>query len=291
MNENQWLAERFEADRAHLRSVAYRLLGSFSDADDALQEAWLRASRADATAVDNLTGWLTTIVARVCLNMLQSRTTRREEPYEAYMPDPIITTVEAEDPEQEVLLADSVSLALLVVLENLTPAERMAFVLHDVFAVSFDEIAAIIGRTPMATRQLASRARRRVREAGREPEAPLAARRPVVDAFFAAAREGDFNALVAVLDPDVTLREDGGPGFSEIIRGAQAIASRAIMFSGPERSVRAVFVNGLPGVVVIRDGQPISVMAFTVAGERIVAIDVLRDPARLGAVVPPELQS
>lgn len=291
MNENQWLVERFEADRAHLRGVAYRLLGSYSDVEDALQEAWIRASRADATAVDNLTAWLTTIVARVCLNMLQSRKTRREEPYEAFIPDPVITVVDAVDPEQEAVLADSVSLALLVVLDQLTPAERMAFVLHDVFAVSFDEIANIVGRSPDATRQLASRARRRVREAGPSEDAPVAEQRSVVDAFFKAAREGDFDALVAVLDPDVALKEDRGPSISQVIRGAETIASRAIMFSRPDAILRPVLVGGRPGIVAFSEGRPLSVMAFTVTGGRIVAIEVLADRSRLEAVVPPELRS
>ena len=210
MDDDEWLAERFEAERTHLRAVAYRMLGSISEADDAVQETWLRLSRADSDSIENLGGWLTTVVARVCLNMLRSRTSRREEPLEVHVPDPLVSGVAAIDPEQEALLADSVGLALLVVLDTLAPAERLAFVLHDMFAVPFDEIAAMVGRTPDAARQLASRARRRVQRDAAVPDADLGRQREVVDAFFAAARHGDFDALVAVLDPDVVLRSDGG---------------------------------------------------------------------------------
>jgi RNA polymerase sigma-70 factor (ECF subfamily) len=212
MDERDWLVERFEAHRSHLRAVAYRMLGSLSEADDAVQEAWVRVSAAETSDVENLGGWLTTVVARVCLNMLRSRTTRREEPLDAHVPDPIVSRGDAIDPEHDALLADSVGLALLVVLETLTPAERLAFVLHDTFGVPFDEIGPMIGRTPGAARQLASRARRRVRNATTTPDADLARQREVVDAFFAAARDGDFDALVALLDPDVVARSDGGPG-------------------------------------------------------------------------------
>jgi RNA polymerase sigma-70 factor (ECF subfamily) len=284
MDEHESVADRFEADRSRLRTVAYRLLGSRSDADDALQEAWIRVSRADTSDVENMSGWLTTVVARVCLNMLQSRKSRREEPLDAYVPDPIISRADGTDPEQEALLADSVGLAMLVLLERLSPAERLAFVLHDVFAVSFDEIAAIVGRTPAAARQLGSRARRRVQEADTLPDPDLTHQREVVDAFFAAAREGDFEALVAVLDPDVVLRSDGGvlrPAASIVVRGAQAVASRALTFARLSPFVRPALVNGAAGVVVAPGGRPFSVMGFTVRHGKIVAIDSLSDPERL----------
>src|SRR5215813_3802391 len=248
MDENEWLAERFEEHRAHLRAVAYRMLGSLSEADDAVQEAWLRVSRAGTTDVQNLGGWLTTVVGRVCLNMLRSRRTRREAPLGSHVPDPLVAPEDGTSPEHEVLIADSVGLALLVVLEMLPPAERLAFVLHDMFAVPFDEIAPIVGRSPAAARQLASRARRRVQGAGPH-DRDLARQRQVVDAFFAAAREGDFAALVAVLDPDVVLRADGGaqPGASAVIRGAAAVARQALMFAGPARRTHPVLVNGAAG--------------------------------------------
>jgi RNA polymerase sigma-70 factor, ECF subfamily len=284
MDEHESVADRFEADRSRLRTVAYRLLGSRSDADDALQEAWIRVSRADTSDVENMSGWLTTVVARVCLNMLQSRKSRREEPLDAYVPDPIISRADGTDPEQEALLADSVGLAMLVLLERLSPAERLAFVLHDVFAVSFDEIAAIVGRTPAAARQLGSQARRRVQEADTLPDPDLTHQREVVDAFFAAAREGDFDALVAVLDPDVVLRSDGGvlrPAASVVLRGAQAVASRALTFARLSPFVRPGLVNGAAGVVVARGGRPFSVMGFSVRQGKIVAIDSLSDPERL----------
>ena len=284
MNEQDLLAERFEADRAHLRAVAYRMLGSLSEADDAVQEAWLRLSRADTSGVDNLSGWLTTVVARVCLNMLRSRVTRREESFGVHLPDPIVSREDGVDPEHEAVLADSVGLALLVVLEMLAPAERLAFVLHDMFAVPFDEIAPIVGRSPAAARQLASRARRRV-QAAPVPDTDLASQRVVVDAFFAAARSGDFDALVAVLDPDVVLRSDvgvGGPRVSALVHGAAAVAAQALMFAQLSPFVRPALVNGVAGVVVAPDGQPVSVMAFTVVNGRIVAIDALADPERLG---------
>jgi len=284
MSEERPLAERFEEHRGHLRSVAYRMLGSLNDADDAVQEAWLRASRADTSEVENLGAWLTTVVSRICLNMLQSRKTRREEPLEVHVPDPLVTRDDGLGPEEEAVLADSVGLGLLVVLETLSPAERLAFVLHDVFNVSFDEIAAIAGRTPAATRQLASRARRRVQGSVPAPDASLAEQRRVVDAFFAAAREGDFEGLVAVLDPDIVLRADGGskrPELTQIIRGAATVAAGAITYSRLSGSVRPVLVNGRPGVVAIIDGRVFSVMSFTVQGGKIVAMDALGDPDRL----------
>ncbi|MGH8934419.1 MAG: sigma-70 family RNA polymerase sigma factor [Egibacteraceae bacterium] len=287
MDKGESLAERFDAHGAHLRAVAYRMLGSLSEADDAVQETWLRLSRSGASGVENLGGWLTTVVARVCLDMLRSRKSRREEPLDAHVPDPIISREGGVDPEHEALLADSVGLALLVVLETLAPAERLAFVLHDMFAVPFDEIAAIAGRSPVAARQLASRARRRVQGAATVPDADLGRQRAVVDAFLAAARGGDFDALVAVLDPDVVLRADRGAlpvGASRVVRGAPAVAGQALVgggFSGRAWFARPALVNGAAGVVVVVDGRPFSVLGFTVAGGKIVEIDVLADPARL----------
>jgi RNA polymerase sigma-70 factor, ECF subfamily len=282
MDQHDWLIERFEANRPHLRAVAYRMLGSFSDADDAVQEAWLRLSRADTSGVENLGGWLTTVVARVCLNMLRSRQSRREDSLDARIPDPIVSRENGVDPQHDAVLADSVGLALLVVLETLTPAERLAFVLHDMFAVPFDEIAPMLGRSPTATRQLASRARRRVRGAAPAPDPDVARQREVVDAFFAAARGGEFEALVAVLDPDVVARTDGGPGASVIVRGAHVVAGRALMFAQPSATLRPALVNGAAGVVVMAGGRPASVMAFTVRDGKIVEIDALTDPERLG---------
>jgi RNA polymerase sigma factor (sigma-70 family) len=283
MTEHQWLADRFEEQRSHLRAVAYRMLGSLSEAEDAVQEGWIRLSRADTSGVENIGAWMTTIVARICLNMLQSRKTRREEPLEVHMPDPVISRAEGSDPEQQALLADSVGLALLVVLEALTPAERVAFVLHDVFAVPFEDIAPIVGRSPMAARQLASRARRRVQGAPAMPDVGVSEQRAVVDAFLAAARGGDFDGLLAVLDPEVVLRADDGrePVLHEF-RGAREVASRAAMFSRFAAISRPALVNGVAGVVAWgADGNPLSVMAFTVVGGKIVAIDSLTDPVRL----------
>jgi RNA polymerase sigma-70 factor (ECF subfamily) len=285
MDERDRLAERFQAHRGHLRAVGYRMLGSLSEADDAVQEAWLRLSRADAGEVENLSGWLTTAVARVCLNMLRSRRQRREQPLDAAvrLPDPVVGRADGGDPEQEALLAEGVGLALQVVLDTLAPAERLAFVLHDLFGVRFEEVAPIVGRSPVAARQLASRGRRRVRGA-RVPDADLAQQRAVVDAFFAAARDGDFEALLAVLDPDVVLRSDGGaarPGLSVVIRGARAVAGQALGFTRLSPFVRPVLVNGAAGVLVAPRGRPFSVLAFTVAGGRIVEIDGLVDPERL----------
>jgi RNA polymerase sigma factor (sigma-70 family) len=286
MDEHDWLAERFEAHRTHLRAVAYRMLGSLSEADDAVQEAWLRLSRSDTSGVENLGGWLTTVVARVCLDMLRSRKSRRVEPLGAHMPDPIVSREDGIDPEHEALLADSVGLALLVVLETLAPAERLAFVLHDMFAVPFDEIAPIVGRSPTAARQLASRARRRVQGAAPVPDADLTRQREVVDAFLAAARGGGFDALLAVLDPDVVLRVDSGAvplgaSHREVVRGARAVAEQALTFSRFARFARPALVNGAAGLVTAPEGQPFSVMGFTIRRGKIVEIDVLADPARL----------
>jgi len=282
MDDPDRLAERFEEQRPRLRAVAYRLLGSLSEADDALQEAWLRMSRSDASAVDNLGGWFTTIVARVSLNMLRARKAKRESPLEGQLPDLIVSPRDGGDPEQETLLADSVGLALLVVLETLTPAERLAFVLHDVFAVPFDEIASITERTPAAVRQLASRARRRVRAEAPVPDADLSRQWEVLDAFSAASREGNFEALVAVLDPDIVLREDGGPGESRLLRGARTVAERAFMFRHLGPAAHPALVNGSPGVVVAPEGRVFAVMGFRVADGRVAEIYVLNDPARIG---------
>ena len=284
MDERDRLAEQFEEHRGHLRAVAYKMLGSLSEADDAVQESWLRLSRSDASEVENLRAWLTTVVARVCLNVLRSRRTRREEPLDVRVPDPVVTADDGTQPEHEALLADSVGLALLVVLDTLGPAERLAFVLHDMFGVPFDEIAGLVDRSPAAARQLASRARRRVQGAAPVPDADLAAQRRVVDAFFAAARDGDFEALVAVLHPDVVSRGDGGPGASRVARGAREVAARALTFARLSPFVRPALVNGAAGAVVAPRGKPFSVMGFTVAGGRIVEIDAITDPARLRAL-------
>jgi len=284
MEERDWLAERFEANRTHLRAVAYRMLGSVSEADDAVQETWLRLVRSDVSAVQNLRGWLTTIVARVCLNVLRSRHARREDSLDVHVPEPIVSRETGVDPEQEALLAESMGLALLVVLETLTPAERLAFVLHDVFAVPFEEIAPIVGRSATAARQLASRARRRVQSAP-VPDPDLSVQRQVVAAFLDAARGGDFEALLRVLDPDVVLRADRGeipPGASRLIRGASAVAQGAIMFAHRAPLARAALVNGAAGIVAFDEaGRPYSVLGFIVTGGKIVEIDILADPARL----------
>jgi RNA polymerase sigma-70 factor (ECF subfamily) len=284
MDANQALAERFEGHRFRLRAVAYRMLGSLSEADDAVQEAWLRLSGTAAKDVDNLGGWLTTVVARVCLNMLRSRRSRPEVPLDPHLPDPVVSPEAGVEPEDEALLADSVGLALLVVLDALPPAERLAFVLHDMFAVPFDEIGPMVGRSPAAARQLASRARRRIRRAP-TPERDPGRQRAVVDAFFAAARRGDFEALVAVLDPEIVLRSDHGalPG-SAVVRGARAVAAQALLFADPWRIVRPALVNGAAGVVITVDGKPVAVMGFTVEHDRIVAIDALADPERVGSL-------
>ncbi len=286
-----FLTERFGEHRDRLHAVAYRMLGSSSDADDALQETWLRLNRTDATSIENLGGWLTTVTARVCLNMLRARRTRREEPFDTHVPDPIVTPAVPGAPEHEAVLADSVGLALLVVLETLAPAERLAFVLHDMFAVPFEEIAEMLDRSPDATRQLASRARRRV-QGVTVPDADAARQREVVDAFFAAARSGDFDALVAVLDPDVVLRSDGGtarPFASAVVRGAAAVAGRAITFSRPGAVLHPVLVNGNAGVVVLVAGTPFAVMGFTVSAGKVTAIEVLNDPERVQRLDLPPL--
>jgi len=287
MDERGLLAEQFEEHRAHLRAVAYRMLGSLAEADDAVQDAWIRLSRSEAAGVENLGGWLTTIVARVCLNALRSRNRRREDPVNVHVPDPVISLDEGSDPEQEAILADSVGLALQVVLDTLTPAERLAFVLHDMFDLPFDEIAPMLGRSPTAARQLASRARRRVRGAIPAPDADVAAQRRLVDAFFAAARGGDFDALVAVLDPAVVLRTDGGtarPEASAELTGPAAVAGRALMFARPSAHLRPALVNGAAGVVITEQGRTISVMGFTVTNGKIIQINALVDPDRLGTL-------
>jgi RNA polymerase sigma-70 factor (ECF subfamily) len=284
MPATAFLNDQFEANRSHLRDVAYRMLGSLSDAEDAVQESWIRVSRADTSAVDNFGGYLTTVVSRVCLNMLQSRKTRREESLDdAYVPDPVISRPDVLDPEDEVVLADSVGLGLLVVLEMLSPSERLAFVLHDVFGVSFDEIATIIDKSPAAARQLASRARRRVQGRAPTSNVSMGEQRRVVDAFFAAAREGNFEALVSVLDPDVLLRSDGGAlvNLTAVVRGAEAVAGRAMQFRQPDEFIHAALVNGEPGYVVAPRGKPFSVIAFTVRDGKIVAIEALADPERM----------
>jgi RNA polymerase sigma factor (sigma-70 family) len=281
MNQQEWLADRFEEQRPHLRAVAYRMLGSLSEADDAVQDAWLRLSRARADDVENLQAWLTTVVARVALNMLRTRRVRREQPLEVYLPDPVLDRVDSSDPEHETLLADSVGLALLVVLETLTPAERLAFVLHDMFAVPFDEIAAIVERSPGATRQLASRARRRVRGAP-VPDTDLDSQWEVVEAFLAAARSGDFDTLVAVLDPDIVLRVDGGrTGLSKHVRGAEAVAAQAQLWARVDLTMHRVLVNGAAGIVSFLRGRPFSIGTGTIRNGRIVELDFLVDPERL----------
>ncbi len=284
-----WLAEQFEQHRAHLRAVAYRMLGSASEAEDAVQESWIRLGRTDVSDVENLRAWLTTVVARVCLDMLRRRTSLREDPlnedaeYAVHVPDPVISRADA-DPESDAMLADSVGLALLVVLETLEPAERLAFVLHDVFGMTFDEIAPIVDRSPVAARQLASRARRRVQGQAPTSDADLRTQRRVVDAFLAAVRDGDFEALVAVLDPAIVLRADGGAvkGMSRLVRGAQAVVAQAAAFSKLGLSNQVVLVNGNIGVVSrLPDGRLLSVIGFTIAGGKVVEMDILADPDRL----------
>jgi RNA polymerase sigma factor (sigma-70 family) len=285
MEERTRLVDQFETHRAHLRAVAYRMLGSTGEADDAVQEAWLRVSRSGTAGVENLGGWLTTIVSRVCLDMLRSRRSRREAPLEesdVRMPDPIVGREDRVDPEQEALLGDSVGLALLVVLQSLSPAERLAFVLHDMFGMPFAEIGPIVGRSATAARQLASRARRRVRGTAAVPDPDLARQRQVVDAFLAASREGNFEALLSVLDEDVVLRADyGEAGASRLIRGARAVAGGALSFSRFAPFARPALVNGAAGLVTVREGQPLSVMGFTVVRGKIAEINVLADPERL----------
>jgi RNA polymerase sigma-70 factor, ECF subfamily len=283
MDDQHWLAERFEEHRPHLRAVAYRMLGSIGDAEDAVQESWLRLSRADSSGIANLGSWLTAVVAHVCLDVLRKRQARREESLEHHVPDPIISSAEGAEPEQEALLADSVGLALLVVLETLTPAERLSFVLHDMFAVPFDEVAEVIDRSPAAARQLASRARRRVQGASPAYSADRTRQREVVQAFLAASRNGDFEALVTLLDPDVVLRADAGPrsSRSRVIRGAAAVARQATAFSRGAQFGRLVLVNGAPGLVAVADGQLLGVVDLVVKEGRIVEMDILADPERL----------
>ncbi|MGW1769767.1 sigma-70 family RNA polymerase sigma factor [Streptomyces sp. NPDC002073] len=294
-HERDYLAARFEENRGHLRAVAYRMLGSVSEAEDAVQEAWLRMDRTDTTDVDNLGGWLTTVVGRVCLDQLRRRASRREEPLDGSptgygeapvrVPEPVLGPLDPPPgPEQDALIADSVGLALLVVLEQLAPAERLAFVLHDMFGMPFEEIAPVVDRTPAATRQLASRARRRVRGGAPTPDADLAVQREAVSAFLAASREGDFEGLLTVLDPDVLLRVDLGPGSggaSKLLRGAAAVARQALTFAKLGALGVPAMVNGAPGVVTMPGGKPGAVLGFTVSGGRIVEIDILADPERL----------
>lgn len=279
----EWLAQQFEANRTHLRAVAYRMLGSAGDAEDAVQESWIRLGRTDVSAVENLRAWLTTVVARVCLDMLRARTSRREDPLNVYVPDPVITGADA-DPESDAMIADSVGLALLVVLENLEPAERLAFVLHDVFGMTFDEIAPIVDRSPVAARQLASRARRRVQSTAPASDADRHEQRRVVDAFMAAVRDGNFGGLLAVLDPNIVLRADAGSlaGLSRLVRGPETVARQAATFSKMGLVNQIVLVNGNIGIVSRRpDGRLFSVVGFTIAGGKIVEIDILADPDRL----------
>ena len=291
MTDQDWLAERFEAHRGHLRGVAYRMLGSLSEADDAVQEAWIRLSRTDAGEVENLRAWLTTVVGRVALNILRSRRTRREasldDAIEPHVPDPVVGPAAGMDPEQEVLLGDSVGLALLVVLDALSPAERVAFVLHDVFGVPFDEIAPIVGRSSAATRQLASRGRRRVRGAP-VPDTDLDSQWAVVDAFLTASREGDFERLLDLLDPDIVLHADGGdgrPALRTVLQGAQAVASQAFLYRRFAESATRALVNGVPGGVTwLPDGRPFAVIAMTVRGGKIASMEILADPDRVAAL-------
>ena len=286
MSEDRTAAQ-FEEHRPHLRAVAYRMLGSASEADDALQDAWLRYRQADTHDIANLRGWLTTVVARVCLNRLRARRQHPEDSLEAHLPEPMISDPGALDPEQEALLGDAVGMAMLIVLDQLTPAERVAFVLHDVFAVPFDEVAPIVDRTPAATRQLASRARRRIQGTAQEPERDVERQRAVVDAFLAASRHGDFQALLEVLDPDVVVRADPGalaPNVARVIRGREAVAKRAFGFRGLADGARPALINGAAGLVVFRGETPFAVMAFTVDDGRVVEIDILADPERLAAI-------
>jgi RNA polymerase sigma factor (sigma-70 family) len=283
MDEREWLAERFQAHRPHLRAVAYRMLGSITEADDAVQGAWLRLSRSrtDTSEVHNLGGWLTTLVARECLDILRARTSRREEPLGVHLPDPVVSRQDGDGPEQQALLAEGVGLALLVVLDTLAPAERLAFVLHDMFAVPFEEIAPIVGRSAPAAKMLASRARRRVHGAA-VPDADLARQREVVDAFLAAARDGDFAALVALLDPEAMVRADGAAAAGIlVVRGAAAVAEQVLASGGLARRVQPALVNGAAGVVMSAEGRPFAVVGFTVRQGRIAEIDILGDPERL----------
>lgn len=290
MDEKDWLAGKFEENRGHLRAVAYRMLGSVSEADDAVQEAWLRLNRSDANEIENLGGWLTTVVGRICLDMLRTRASRKEDSLEVRMPDPILSRSQQIDPERQALMADSIGMALLVVLETLAPQERLAFVLHDMFAVPFDEIATILGASSAAARQMASRARKRVRGAAPVPDRDLGKQRKVVDAFLAAVSSGDFEALVAVLDPDVVVRSDRPVEGAREVRGARTVAARALLFRRASVSVQYVFVNGAIGILSrLPDGQPFSLMAFTVKEGKVAEIDVLMDPERLSKLNLEEL--
>ncbi|MDT7720137.1 MAG: hypothetical protein QOE94_1148 [Mycobacterium sp.] len=284
MTANADLAARFQAARPHLGALAYRMLGSVDDAEDAVQEAWLRLSGIDGREVTNLDAWLTTVVARICLNTLRSRRARPREELVARVPDPIVDAVGEPDPEHQAMLADAVGLALFVILDTLPPAERLAFVLHDVFAIPFDQIAPIVERSPEATRKLASRARRRIHDAAPSPDTDLVAQHAVVDAFFAAGRAGDFDRLVAVLDPDVSLRGDFGPGGQRTVRGASAVAGLARGYADPAREVRPAVVNGAAGAVIFVAGEPTAIMGLVVRGGRIAAIDVLADPERIARI-------
>jgi RNA polymerase sigma-70 factor (ECF subfamily) len=281
MNGSELLADRFQEHRSQLRAVAYRLLGSLSDADDAVQETWLRLDRADTRDVVNLGGWLTTVVSRVCLDILRARAARGEVALDSRLPDPIASSARAVDPEQAAILADSVAWALLVVLETLPPAERIAFVLHDTFAVPFDEIAGIVGRSPAATRQLASRARRRVRQATVDLDADPGTQRQVVEAFLSAARRGDLEALVALLDPEIVVRADSGRPPVRVVRGSRAVGEKALLFSGVSAGARVASVGGSAGIVASVQGRPFTVMGFALRNGRVVEIDILSDPVRL----------
>jgi RNA polymerase sigma-70 factor (ECF subfamily) len=284
MSEQDWLAQRFEQDRRRLRAVAYRMLGSMSEAEDAVQEAWLRLSGSDSGEIENLSAWLTTVVARVSLNMLRSRAARREQPLSPRLPDPVVDRADGVDPEHEALLADSVGLALLVVLETLTPPERLAFVLHDMFGVPFEQIASLLDRSPQAARQLASRARRRVRAQPTTPDAEVSAQREVIDAFMTAARTGDFEALVATLDPNVVLRADGGTALAALsaeVHGALDVARQAALWSQVDLTMRPALVNGAAGAVVMRDGAVFAITSVLVRSGKIAEMDFLVDPERL----------
>jgi RNA polymerase sigma factor (sigma-70 family) len=290
MRDRDFLAERFEGERPQLRRIAYRMLGTVEEADDAVQEAWIRLSRTDESSVENLGAWLTTVVSRVALDMLRARRSRREEYVGSWMPEPIVSIDDRPGPEDEALIADGVGLALYVVLETLSPAERLAFVLHDMFALPFDEIAAIVGRSPEATRQLASRARRRVRGARPEPDVELAEQQRVVDAFFAAARDGDFDALLELLDPEVTLRVDAGPGGALArppLVGRDAVITQARRWAAVTPLGRPAIVNGAAGAVIGRPGRPFAVVGVTVADGRITALDFVVDPAKLARITIP----
>jgi RNA polymerase sigma factor (sigma-70 family) len=284
MDERDWLAQRFQEHRPRLRAAAYRMLGSTSEADDAVQEAWVRLSRSNPTEIDNLRAWLVTVVGRVALNMLRSRKTRGEQPLDAHLPDPIVDRAEGIDPEHEALLADGVGLALLVVLESLTPAERLAYVLHDMFSVPFDEIGAILERSPGAARQLASRGRRRIHGADTTPDADAAAQQEVVEAFLAAARDGDFDALVAVLDPDIVERVDSGSGTIVEVSGAQTVARRAMSASQFGLVARPALINGAAGWISLLDGEVFAIAALTLQNRRIKTMDIILDPTRLASL-------